>query len=195
SEHELHHIKNAIVKELQKRLKNHYSKVRNQVFSIHCSENSFVGIFDQYLTWYSAERNYGNEQLSWIKLYENEPNKIKELDQATSESIFKPKKKFHLEKGLLIEWRMKEFNNKAEHRYESSEVTFRFVVDQVQKSYGITVSNYLCQNLAKKLDRHIEVNKTIEKFIKNGCLIIVKEKKQVDGVEQNQNAESSNEIQ
>ena len=53
-EHELHHIKNAIVKELQKRLKNHYSKVGNQVFSIHCSENSFVGIFGQYLTWYSV---------------------------------------------------------------------------------------------------------------------------------------------
>ncbi|CAG8692380.1 16794_t:CDS:2, partial [Cetraspora pellucida] len=89
-EYELHHIKNAIVKELQKRLKNHYSKVENQL------------------------------------------NKIKEPDQATSESIFKPKKKFHLEKGLLIEWRMKGFNNKAEHRCESGEVTFRFIVDQGQ---------------------------------------------------------------
>ncbi|CAG8448498.1 12150_t:CDS:2 [Dentiscutata heterogama] len=99
-EHEFHHIKNTMVKELQKRLKNHYSKVGKQVFSIHCSENSFVDIFGQYLTRYSvcggwyqcffdgeeaidqlteifgdnqwAERNYGNGQLSWIKLYENE---------------------------------------------------------------------------------------------------------------------------
>ena len=53
-EHELYHIKNAMIKELQKRLKNHYSKVGNQVFSIHCSENSFVGIFGQYLTRYSV---------------------------------------------------------------------------------------------------------------------------------------------
>ncbi|RIB29799.1 hypothetical protein C2G38_938563 [Gigaspora rosea] len=149
---ELYHIKNTMVKELQKRLKNHYSKVGKQVFSIHCSENRFVGIFGQYLTRYSvcggwyqcffdgeeaidqltkifgdnqwAERNYGNGQLSWIKLYENE------TEQATSESKFKPKKKFYLEKGLLIEWRMKGFSDKAEHRCESGEVTFRFVVDQ-----------------------------------------------------------------
>ncbi|CAG8778038.1 16705_t:CDS:2, partial [Dentiscutata heterogama] len=46
-EHELHHIKNAIVKELQKWLKNHYSKVENQVFSIHYSKNSFVEAIDQ----------------------------------------------------------------------------------------------------------------------------------------------------
>ncbi|CAG8706386.1 15346_t:CDS:1, partial [Cetraspora pellucida] len=53
-EYELNHIKNVIVKELQKRLKNHYSKKEKQVFSIHCSENSFVGIFGQYLTRYSV---------------------------------------------------------------------------------------------------------------------------------------------
>lgn len=47
----------------------------------------------------------------------------------------------------------------------------------------------------KKLDRHNEVNKTIEKFIKDGRLIVVEEEKQVDGAEQNQNAEASNEIQ
>ncbi|CAG8569783.1 6427_t:CDS:2, partial [Cetraspora pellucida] len=44
----------------------------------------------------------------------------------------------------------------------------------------------------KKLDRHNEVNKTIEKFIEDGRLIVVEEEKQTDGVdEQNQDAESS----
>ncbi|CAG8483718.1 13301_t:CDS:2 [Cetraspora pellucida] len=44
----------------------------------------------------------------------------------------------------------------------------------------------------KKLDRHNEVNKTIEKFIEDGRLIVVEEEKQIDGVdEQNQDAESS----
>jgi len=151
--HELDHIKNVIVKELQKRLKNHYSKRGKQVFSIHCSEHSFVGIFGQYLTRYSvcggwyqcfydgeeaidqlaailgdnqwAERNYGNGQLSWIKLYDSESNKIKETKKIA-------KNKPSLERGLLIEWRIKGFSDKAEHRCESGEVTFRFVVDQGQ---------------------------------------------------------------
>ncbi|RIB11960.1 hypothetical protein C2G38_2202026 [Gigaspora rosea] len=155
-EYELRHIKNVIVKELQKRLKNHYSKVGKQVFSIHCSENSFVGIFGQYLTWYSVcggwyqcffdgeeaidqlteifedsqweERNYGNGQLSWVKLYENESDKIKETDHATLE----PKKKFHFEKGLLIEWRIKGFSDKAEYRCEGGEIMFKFVVNQAK---------------------------------------------------------------
>ncbi|CAG8856011.1 30626_t:CDS:1, partial [Gigaspora margarita] len=91
-EYELLHVKHVIVKELQKRLKNHYSNKGEQVFSIHCSENCFVGIFGQYLIryfvcggWYRcffdgeeaidqlaeiledvrwAERNYENRQLS-----------------------------------------------------------------------------------------------------------------------------------
>ncbi|CAG8548742.1 16367_t:CDS:2, partial [Dentiscutata heterogama] len=135
-EHELHHIKNVIVKELQ----------------------NFVSLFGQYLTRYSicggwyqcffdgeeaidqlseilgdsqwAERNYGNRQISWIKLYESESDNIKETDQIASESKSKTKKKFYLKRGLFIEWRMKGFSDKAEHRCESGEVTFRFVVDQ-----------------------------------------------------------------
>ncbi|CAG8722103.1 7103_t:CDS:1 [Dentiscutata erythropus] len=122
-EYKLHHIKNAIIKELQKQLKNHYSKVENQVFSIHCSENSFVGIFGQYLTRYSvcggwyqsffveeeaidqlteifddyqwAERNYGNGQLLWIKLYKNE-----KMNKAALESKFKSKKLL-FRKGII----------------------------------------------------------------------------------------------
>ena len=63
--------------------------------------------------------------VSWIKLYDNESNKIKETKKIA-------KNKPSLERGLLIEWRIKGFSDKAEHRCESGEVTFRFVVDQGQ---------------------------------------------------------------
>ena len=47
------HLKSVIVKELKKRLKNHYRAVGEQVFSLHCSEDAFVGIFGHYITRYS----------------------------------------------------------------------------------------------------------------------------------------------
>ncbi|CAG8795241.1 10301_t:CDS:1, partial [Dentiscutata erythropus] len=50
---ELNHLRKAIIKELQKKLKNHYHAVGEQVFSVHCSENAFVGIFGSYITCYS----------------------------------------------------------------------------------------------------------------------------------------------
>ncbi len=50
---ELCHLKCVIVKELQKKLKNHYRAVGEQVFSLHCSEDAFVGIFGHYITRYS----------------------------------------------------------------------------------------------------------------------------------------------
>ena len=49
-ESELCHLKNTIVKELQK---NHYCAVGEQVFSLHCSENAFVSIFRAHITRYS----------------------------------------------------------------------------------------------------------------------------------------------
>src|SRR4051794_35959096 len=94
---ELLHLKKAIIKELQKRLKNHYTAVGKQVFSIHCSEDAFVGIFKNHITRYSpcgssylckfkgtkafedvgkilddenwGERNYGGGQLSFVRLH------------------------------------------------------------------------------------------------------------------------------
>ncbi|CAG8726151.1 18054_t:CDS:1, partial [Acaulospora morrowiae] len=94
---ELSHLKNVIVKELQKRLKNNYHAVGEQVFSLHCSENAFVGIFGAYITRYSPcgsfyicsfkgenaikkiglifgkehwyRRHYGNGQQSFVRLY------------------------------------------------------------------------------------------------------------------------------
>jgi hypothetical protein len=95
-ESELSHLKKAIVKELQKRLKNHHTAVGEQTFSIHCSEDAFVGLFKKHITRYSpcgsfyfcsfkgegafeeigrilndknwGERSYGQGQLSFIRL-------------------------------------------------------------------------------------------------------------------------------
>jgi len=94
--YELDHVKKVMVREIQKRLKKHHRTAGNQVFSLHCSENDFVGIFGKYFTRYSPcgnfyqchfsgdnsyniltnifndamwrERDYGNGQLSWVKL-------------------------------------------------------------------------------------------------------------------------------
>ncbi|PKY60478.1 hypothetical protein RhiirA4_550672 [Rhizophagus irregularis] len=90
SESELSHLKKAIIKELQKRLKNYHTAVGKQVFSIHCSEetpgqnaglslgrgvylsldeDAFVGrkglgkVLDD-KNW--GERNYGGGQLSFV---------------------------------------------------------------------------------------------------------------------------------
>jgi len=95
-DYELAHIKKVMVRDLQKRLKKHHSTVGEQAFSLHCSENAFIGIFGQYLERYSPcgnfyqccfkgetscdilakifndnqwyERDYGQGQLSWVKL-------------------------------------------------------------------------------------------------------------------------------
>uniref|UniRef100_U9U0E3 Uncharacterized protein n=1 Tax=Rhizophagus irregularis (strain DAOM 181602 / DAOM 197198 / MUCL 43194) TaxID=747089 RepID=U9U0E3_RHIID len=39
---ELSYLKSAIIKKLQKRLRNNYTAVGEQTFSLHCSENAFV---------------------------------------------------------------------------------------------------------------------------------------------------------
>ncbi|RIB30057.1 hypothetical protein C2G38_2153853 [Gigaspora rosea] len=104
-EYELLHVKYVIVKEIKKWLKNHYSNKGGQVFSIYCSENCFIAI-DQLAEILEdvrwAKRNYENRQLSCVKL------------------------------GILIEWKIRGFSDKAGHRCESGEATFRFIVDQGQ---------------------------------------------------------------
>jgi hypothetical protein len=97
---ELSHLKKAIIKELQKHLKNYYTAVGKQVFSIHCSEDAFVSIFKNHITCYSpcgssyfcsfkgekafeevgkildnenwGEHNYGGGQLSFVCLHMSE---------------------------------------------------------------------------------------------------------------------------
>ncbi|CAG8562171.1 4080_t:CDS:2, partial [Scutellospora calospora] len=75
----------------------YHRTVENQVFSLHCSENAFVEIFDNsynILTnifndamW--GEQDYGNSQLSWVKL----------VDEMNCNSRTE----------LYIEWTMKGF--------------------------------------------------------------------------------------
>ena len=90
-------MKKVIIKELQKRLKNHHTAIGKQTFSLHCSEDAFVSVFKSHITRYSpcgsfyfcsfkgetsfdeigqtlgdenwGERNYGKGQLSFVRLY------------------------------------------------------------------------------------------------------------------------------
>ncbi|CAG8841611.1 7565_t:CDS:1, partial [Gigaspora margarita] len=75
-ESELNHLRNAIIKKLQKKLKNHYRAVGEQVFLMHCSENAFVGIFGPYITRYSLCGsfylcNFGEDAVETIGLIFN----------------------------------------------------------------------------------------------------------------------------
>ena len=121
-ESELCHLKNVIVKELQKRLKNHYYAIGEQVFSLHCSEDAFVGIFGAYVTRYSPcgsfylcsfkgenaietiglifdkkrwyQRDYGNGQLSFVQLYlSKEQNMLANHNQPQHDDKTSSKKK------------------------------------------------------------------------------------------------------
>ncbi|CAG8795015.1 36455_t:CDS:1, partial [Gigaspora margarita] len=113
---ELNHLRNTIIKELQKKLKNHYRAIGEQVFSMHCSENAFVGIFGSYITHYSPcgsfylcnfrrenavetiglmfknnqwyKCDYGDGQCSFVRFYSPE-NKILE----TNNKLQRQKKK------------------------------------------------------------------------------------------------------
>ncbi|RHZ50866.1 hypothetical protein Glove_490g32 [Diversispora epigaea] len=113
-EHELSHLKKVMVREVGKRLKNHHSAVGKQVFSIHCSEHAFVGIFGQYIERYSpcgnfyrcrfkgiescnilteifknkqwGERNYGQGQISWVQLILNSTNTIEDNQNCINQN-------------------------------------------------------------------------------------------------------------
>ncbi|CAB4385441.1 unnamed protein product [Rhizophagus irregularis] len=61
---ELTHLKKAIIKELQKRLKNNHNAIGEQSFSIHCSEDAFIGIFRPHITRYSLNKRKTKAKLS-----------------------------------------------------------------------------------------------------------------------------------
>ncbi|CAG8840728.1 35530_t:CDS:1, partial [Gigaspora margarita] len=134
---ELCHLKDAIIKELQKKLKNHYRAIGKQVFSLHCSENAFVGLFGAYITYYLPcssfyicnfkgenavktigsifnnnnwyKRNYGNEQLSFVRLYIPEEQDISKKNNETycsnenSKPPIKSKSKLFPNDEMIIE--------------------------------------------------------------------------------------------
>ncbi|PKY54516.1 hypothetical protein RhiirA4_473375 [Rhizophagus irregularis] len=132
SDSELSHLKKAIVKELQKRLKNHHNAVGKQVFSIHCSEDAFVGIFKEYITRYSpcgssylcrfkgekafdeswGERNYGKGQLSFVRLQipEGENNNF---DQKTKKS------NLLVDGEMIVQWKVTGGRDKENHKFEA----------------------------------------------------------------------------
>ncbi|RGB33925.1 hypothetical protein C1646_761162 [Rhizophagus diaphanus] len=108
SESELSHLKKAIIKELQKRLKNHHTAVGKQVFSIHCSEDAFVEekAFDEVgkvlddKNW--GERNYGGEQLSFVRLYTMPESENNSYDQNAKK--LKPKLVYNGE--ITVKWKI-----------------------------------------------------------------------------------------
>jgi hypothetical protein len=153
---ELLHLKKAIMKELQKRLKNNHTAVGEQTFSLHCSEDAFVGIFKEHITRYSpcgyfylcnfkgekafdeigeilgdkkwGERNYGQGQLSFVRLCAPEELENGNHEQETRRS----KKNLLVNGGMIVEWRMTGGKDKENHTFEAGSAKFRFFLDQCQ---------------------------------------------------------------
>ncbi|CAB4391843.1 unnamed protein product [Rhizophagus irregularis] len=155
SESELSHLKKAIIKELQKRLKNHHTAVGKQVFSIHCSEDAFVGIFRNHIMRYSpcgssylcifkgekafdevgkvlddknwGERNYGGGQLSFVRLYMPESE-----NNSYDQNAKKLKSKLVYNGEMTIKWKLTGGRDKENHKFEAGSAQFRFFLDQCQ---------------------------------------------------------------
>ncbi|CAB4477028.1 hypothetical protein RhiirA1_446684 [Rhizophagus irregularis] len=149
SKSELLHLKRIIVKELQKRLKNHHTAVGEQTFSIHCSEDAFVGLFKKYITHYSpcrssyfcsfkgegafdkigrllndknwGEHNYIKGQLSFaIYMY------LKSL------KIIVINKKILVNGEMTVKWKVTGGKDKENHKFEAGSAQFHFFLDQCQ---------------------------------------------------------------
>ncbi|GET04505.1 hypothetical protein GLOIN_2v1726589 [Rhizophagus clarus] len=100
---ELSHLKKAIIKELQKCLKNHYTAVKKQVFSIHCSEDAFVvgKILDDE-NW--GKRNYREGQLSFVCLYM--PESENGNYEQNAQNAIKSKKKLLVNGEMTVQWKV-----------------------------------------------------------------------------------------
>ena len=156
SESELLHLKKAIIKELQKRLKNHHTAIGEQTFSLHCSEDAFVGVFKSHITRYSpcgsfyfcsfkgetsfdeigqilgdenwGERNYGKGQLSFVRLYVPEAISNDENKQKKR----KTRTKLSVNGEMTVEWKVTGGKDKENHKFEAGSAQFRFFLDQCQ---------------------------------------------------------------
>ena len=152
---ELLHLKKAIIKELQKRLKNNHTAVGEQTFSLHCSEDAFVGIFKGYITRYSpcgsfyicnfkgekafdeigqilgddkwGERNYGQGQLTFVRLFVSE-----EFENNNCDRRIKNSKKLLANGGMTVEWKITGGKDKENHTFEAGSAKFRFFLDKCQ---------------------------------------------------------------
>ncbi|GET03911.1 hypothetical protein GLOIN_2v1726589 [Rhizophagus clarus] len=155
---ELSHLKKTIIKELQKRLKNHYTAVGKQVFSIHCSEDAFVGIFKNHITCYSpcgssylcsfkgkkafekvgkilddenwGERNYGEGQLSFVHLYM--PESENGNYEQNAQNAIKSKKKLLVNGEMTVQWKVTGGKDKENHKFEAGSAQFHFFLNQCQ---------------------------------------------------------------
>ncbi|PKC56608.1 hypothetical protein RhiirA1_402007 [Rhizophagus irregularis] len=135
---ELTHLKKAIIKELQKRLKNHHNAIGEQSFSIHCSEDAFIGIFSfkgenafdeigeilNDKNW--GERNYGQGQLSFVRLH------VPEIDNSNISNKRKTKAKLSENGEMTITWKMMGGVDKENHKFEAGTAQFHFFLDQCQ---------------------------------------------------------------
>ncbi|CAG8471618.1 23848_t:CDS:2, partial [Gigaspora rosea] len=119
---ELNHLRNAIIKELQKKLKNHYRAVGEQVFSMHCSKNAFVGIFGPYITCYSPCGSFylcnfgGEDAVETIGLIFNN-NQWYKRDYGNE---------------MTVEWRVIGFKDKANQEHKAETFKIQFFLDQYQ---------------------------------------------------------------
>jgi hypothetical protein len=150
---ELLHLTMVIVKELQKRLKNHHTAVGEQTFSIHCSEDAFVGLFKKHITRYSpcgssyfcsfkgegafeeigqilndknwGERNYGQGQLSFVRIHVSE-------EVENNNQIQKKKSRLSVNGEMTVKWKVTGGKDKENHKFEAGSAQFRFFLDQCQ---------------------------------------------------------------
>ncbi|CAB5350684.1 unnamed protein product [Rhizophagus irregularis] len=93
---ELTHLKKAIIKELQKRLKNNHNAIGEQSFSIHC------------------------RQLSFVRLH------VPEIDNSNISNKRKTKAKLSENGEMTITWKMMGGVDKENHKFEAGTAQFRF---------------------------------------------------------------------
>ncbi|KAF0520286.1 hypothetical protein F8M41_016415 [Gigaspora margarita] len=121
-ESELCHLKDAIIKELQKKLKNHYHAVGKQVFSLYYSEMLLL----DYLT------------IKFFRLYIPEKQDISKKNNETycsnknSKPPKKSKSKLFPNDEMIIEWRLTGFKDKANYEYKAGMLQIHFFLDQCQ---------------------------------------------------------------
>ncbi|CAG8845677.1 27627_t:CDS:2, partial [Racocetra persica] len=135
-ESELLYLKNVVIKELQKRLKNHHHAVGKQVFSLHCSENAFVGLFGAYITRYLPCSSFyicnfkGEDAVDTIGSIFNNNNWYKRHYGNDQKQSKKSQSKLSSNGEMIIEWKVTGFKDKENHEYRAGVLQIRFFLDQ-----------------------------------------------------------------
>ena len=74
-----------------------------------------------------GERNYGQGQLSFVRLFVSESFKNSGREQGTKNS-----KKLLANGGMTVEWKITGGKDKENHTFEAGSAKFRFFLDQCQ---------------------------------------------------------------